>query len=108
MESTFGRQYSFTMMYVWLIAAMLFVAIALALPPASRLYGALISSSTKATAWRIDQAEKGTLPQKATMSDMDIFELEKRAFFSKVRRSDRYEQELTEADLALRMPSQSI
>ena len=79
----------FVLPYLWLIPALSCLTIALVVPATRRLLRVLESKSTlEAAAWRLDLAEKGTLAQKATMPDEGIFELEKRAFFSKVGLSD--------------------
>ena len=75
--------------YFWLMPVLYCLTSALLVPAARRLHDALASkSTTKAAAWKLDLAEKGTLVQKATMLDQDIFELEKRAFLSKARQPD--------------------
>jgi len=46
------------------------------------------SKKSYALAATLDRAEKGTLAKKETLSDEDLFQLEKRAFFSKVGPED--------------------
>ena len=54
-------------------------------PVLDRFQGFLQSTAKqRAARWGIDQAERGVLKQQTDLSDEDLFQLEKRAFFSRV------------------------
>jgi hypothetical protein len=61
-------------------------AICIALGPTPRRFLDSLHSTSKkeAARWGIDKAETGSLMVQNSFSDDDLFQLEKRAFFSKV------------------------
>ena len=100
-----------------LIAVIGAICIAL-VPTAKRFHDFLLSTSRRsALAWGVDNAEKGYLAKQNHLSEDDLFQLEKRAFFSKVNflpRGSRFlrlesdRSMLTKTDVAFRMPWQSL